>query len=78
MGVLLAGKKIRVAGHTRETPEVLVLTPRAVAPTEHLEGDEVLLTWLHEWGDVELRCHLRILAIAGELAIHVEVDARRH
>ena len=29
-------------GHAAESPEVLVLTPRTIAPTEGLEGDEVL------------------------------------
>ena len=56
--------KVRLACDTAETPEVLVLEIRTVAPTHDLHGDEVLLAKKQIRGDVELSCHLGVLAIA--------------
>ena len=65
-----------ITRHTAQSPEILVLAPRAVAPAEHLKRNQVLLASLHEWRDVELGSHFRVLGIADELAVHVEIDAR--
>ena len=76
MAAGVATIEIAVACHARKTPEVLVFAPRAVAPTEHLEGQEVL-TFLYIGSDVELAGRLRIFRIADELPVHPQIDARR-
>ena len=67
--------QVAVASHTTQSPEVLILTPRAIAPTEYLEGDEVL-TRMDIFRDIELRRDLCILTISHELSVHPEVDTR--
>ena len=69
----ITGIEVVLTSHAAESPEVLVLTPRTIAPTEGLEGDEVL-TFLHIRGDVELGSYLAVLGIAHELAVYIEVD----
>ena len=76
MNFLIPRIQETITRHTAQTPEILVLAPRAVAPAEHLESDEVLLASLHEGRDVELGSHFRVLGIADELPVHVEIDAR--
>ena len=49
--------QIAIACHAAQSPEILVLAPGAIAPAEHLEGDEVL-TGLHIFCDVELSLDL--------------------
>ena len=69
----ITGIEVVLTSHAAESPEVLVLTPRTIAPAEGLEGDEVL-TFLHIRGDVELSSYLAVLGIAHELAVHIEID----
>jgi len=77
MSSLRARVEEAVACHARETPEVLVLAVRAVAPAERLESDEIVAL-LKIWCDVELHCRLRVLCVAHELAVHPEVHVRCH
>ena len=59
--------------YATQSPEVLILTERSVAPAEHLEGDEILARF-DQAGDVELGRYLRVFGISGKLAVDVEVD----
>ena len=65
--------EIVLTNRTAQTPEVLVLAPRAIAPTESLEGYQVL-AFLQIRCNVKLGCNLAILGISHELAVHVEID----
>ena len=71
--ILVEGIEIALTGHARKTPEVLVFKVRAVAPTENLEGYQVVAL-LQIGSDVKLSRHLGILSISHELAIHVKID----
>ena len=75
--VLVASIKIVFTGRTAQAPEVLVLTPRAITPTESLEGDEVLAL-LQVRGNVEFGCHFAILGIAGKLSVDIKIDIGSH
>ena len=73
MTLCIATIQIAVTGYTTQPPEILVLTPGTVAPTENLKGDEVL-TRVHIFRDIKLCLDLRVLAITHELTVHPEVD----
>ena len=75
--LFVAGIKITVARHAAQSPEVLVFAVRAVAPTEGLEGNQVV-AFLHIGRDVELGGHLRILSIAHIHAVDIQVDVGCH
>ena len=75
--LFVAGIKITVARHAAQSPEVLVFAVRAVAPTEGLEGNQVV-AFLHIGRDVKLGGHLRILSIAHIHAVDIQVDVGRH
>ena len=69
--------QIAVACHAAESPEVLILTPRAVAPAEHLEGYKVL-SLINIRCNIKLGSHFRVFCIASKLAVHPQIDARRN
>ena len=72
----IAGIQVAIASHAREAEEVLVFKITAVAPTEHLEGNEVLLPRFKVSRQVELGLKFAILAVTHIPAIHPQVDAR--
>ena len=67
--------QVAITSHTTQSPEVLILTPGAIAPTEHLEGDEVLAR-MHIFSDIKLSCNLCILTVSHELSVYPKVDTR--
>ena len=69
------GIHIHFTSDTGKAPEVLVFEVRAIAPTHHLHGYEVLFAGYEVGGDVKLGCHLSIFAIAHIFAVdpHHEV-----
>ena len=73
-----AGIEIALACHSVEPPEVLVLEIGAVAPAEHLEGEQVFLSGLDIRRDVEDRLHLAVLAVSHVLSVDIEGDVGCH
>ena len=74
--LLLTGIDLHAAGDAGETPEILVLQIRAVAPAEDLEGDGIL-TGLDELRQVEAGFQLAVLAVADHLSVHPHADVGR-
>ena len=68
--------EVHLAGNTCETPEVLILEVRAVAPAHDLHGDEVFLAGGEEFGQVEFGFHLGVFAIADFLAVDPYLQVR--
>ena len=66
-----------VAKDAAQPPEVLALQVAAVAVAVHLGRDEVAAR-PDEPGDVELGRRPAVLAVADALAVHPEVERRRH
>ena len=66
---LRTGIEIHLTGDSRQTPEVLVLEVRTIAPSHHLHGNQVLARF-EILGDIKLGSYLAILAISHIFAIH--------
>ena len=71
------GEEPAVAADACIAEEVLVLEVGAVAPAEHLNGDEGLLAGNDIAGEVELGREFRILAISHKAAVDPQVHAAR-
>ena len=69
----LTGVDIDPTGYTAQPPEILILQVGAVAPAEHLQGDEVL-PGLDVSGDVEAGLQLAVLAVADHLSVDPDTD----
>ena len=61
---------VHLACDSGETPEVLVLKVRTVAPSHHLHCHQCLLPWYDILGKVKFCFHLRVFAIANLLTVH--------
>ena len=72
------GIEIAVACQTRKAEEILVLEIGAIAPAHHLEGDEVLLSRLHEACQIKLTSQFTVFAISYETSIDIKGDIRSH
>lgn len=70
----VTGIEVAVAADARETPEVLVLEERAVAPAVDAHHDQVVAARRQVAGDVEFGFELAVLAVARFAA----VDPERH
>ncbi len=69
----VACKEITLTGHATQSPEVLVLIERAIAPAKGLEGYEIL-AWMNIFCDVELCGSFCVLAISYILSVDIEID----
>ena len=74
---LRTSKKVDLAGNPREAPEILVFKIRAVTPTHHLHGNEVLLAGTQIGREIEFCGDFRILRIAHPAAVHPHAEVAR-
>ena len=70
---LRTGIEIHLAGYAGKAPEVLILQVRTVTPAHHLHGNEVA-SLLQILGNVELRSHLGVFAVAYITAIDPQLQ----
>ena len=71
-----AGIEVAVATHAAVAEEILVLEICAIAPAEHLEGDEVLLSRFQVGSQVEFRFKLAVFAISHKASVHPQIHVR--
>ena len=69
------GYELHVTRDTAQTPQVLILEIRAVAPAEDLQGDEVL-TRVNILRDVERCAEVAVLRVSDELAVDPYIYVR--
>ncbi len=69
------GIQVDAAVDACHAPMVLILQEAAIAPADHLGGQEVLAR-VHQLGDVKLGRQARSLAIADQLAVDPEIERR--
>ena len=73
MHLAVARKEIALTRHPAQSPEVLVLVERAVAPAKRLESDEIL-AGMNIFRDVELSSDLCVLAVSDILSVDIKID----
>ena len=69
------GYELHVTRDTAQTPQVLILEIRAVAPAEDLQGDEVL-TRVNILRDVERCAEVAVLRVSDKLAVDPYIYVR--
>ena len=72
--LFLPCREVSLAGDSGQLPEILVFKVSAVAPAEYLEREQILLSRLHELGDIESRLQLAVLTVADLLAVDPDSD----
>ena len=75
MRLLIACIQIRVACHSGEPPEVLILAIRAVAPAKSLKSNEVF-AFFYIRGNVKFGRHFAIFRVPYILSVYPKVDVR--
>ena len=64
--------KICLAGDSGHSPEILIFKISPVAPSEHLERNQIFLSGNHERGNIELGCYLAVLAVTDKLPVYIK------
>ena len=75
---LIACIEIAIASHTTEAEKILVFQIGTVAPTEHLESNQVLLTSFQIRSQVKLCLQFTIFTIAHEATIYPQIHIAGH